>query len=325
VHIPKEKRSKFEPKAMKCHHVGYCETQKAFRAWDPVSRKVLISRDVVFQELDDRAVEIERPNSIFDLVANSCFEEEKRLPQPSQLDVFVQSNNIQGEPALSMESQEVEISNPSHEEANEQELVGNPTASQTQEPSLGRRIRRPPVRWIDESTNKFYAKLAAVGAVEEPTNFRSAMESPQADQWETAMEEEMDSLMDNETWTLTNLPPGRQAIENRWVYKLKLDGEGKVRRFKARLVAKGFTQRPGIDFHETFSPVVKYESLRAILSIAAVLDLEMLQLDVKTAFLNGDLDEDLYMTQPEEFIAPGHEEKVCKLKRSLYGLLEPGI
>ena len=317
VHIPKEKRSKFEPKAVKCHHVGYCETQKAFRAWDPVSRKVLISRDVFFQELDDRAVEIERPNSIFDLVANSCFEEEKRLPQ---LDVPVQSNNIQGEPTLSMESQEVEISNPSHEETNEQELVGNPTASQTQEPSLGRRIRRPPVRWIDESTNKFYAKLAAMGAVEEPTNFRSAMESPQADQWETAMEEEMDSLMDNETWTLTNLPPGRQAIENRWVYKLKLDGEGKVRRFKARLVAKGFTQRPGIDFHETFSPVVKYESLRAILSIAAVLDLEMLQLDVKTAFLNGDLDEDLYMTQPEGFIAPGHEEKVCKLKRSLYGL-----
>jgi hypothetical protein len=152
----------------------------------------------------------------------------------------------------------MEISNPSHEEANEEELAGNPTAGQTQEPSLRRRIRRPPVRWIDESIKKFYAKLAAVGAVEEPTNFRIAVESPQADRWETAMEEEMDCLMNNETWTLTNLPPGRQAIENRWVYKLKLDGEGKVRSFKARLVAKGFTQRPGIDFHETFSPVVKY-------------------------------------------------------------------
>jgi hypothetical protein len=190
-------------------------------------------------------------------VANSCFEEEKRLPQPSQLDVSIQSENIPDEPALSIESQEVEISNPSHEEANAEELAGNPTAGQTQEPSRGRRIRRPPVRWIDESTNKFYAKLAAVGAVEEPTNFRSAMESPQADQWETAMEEKMDSLMNNETWTLTILPSGRHAIENRWVHKLKLDGEGKVRRFKARLVAKGFTQRPGIDFHETFSPVVK--------------------------------------------------------------------
>ncbi|KZS04595.1 Uncharacterized protein APZ42_032417 [Daphnia magna] len=81
VHIPKEKRGKFDPKAVKCYHVGYCETQKAFRAWDSVNRKVLISRDVVFQELDDRAVEIEQPSSIFDLVANSCFEE--MLPQAS--------------------------------------------------------------------------------------------------------------------------------------------------------------------------------------------------------------------------------------------------
>ena len=130
----------------------------------------------------------------------------------------------------------------------------------------------------------------------------------------------MDSLVKNKTWTLTSLPPGRKAIQNRWVYKLKLDGQGEIRRFKARLVAKGFTQRPGIDFHETFSPVVKYESLRALLSIAAVSDLEMLQLDVKTAFLNGDLEEELYMAQPEGFISRGHEEKVCKLKRSLYGL-----
>lgn len=203
----------------------------------------------------------------------------------------------------------MEISNPSHEDTNAEELAGNPTAGQTQEPSLGRRIRRPPVRWIDESTNKFYAKLAAVGAMEEPTNFRSAMESPQADQWGTAMEEEMDSLMNNETWTLTNLPPGRQAIENRWVYKFKLDGEGKVRRFKARLVAKGFTQRPGIDFHETFSPVVKYEGLRAILSIAAVLDLEMLQLDVKTAFLMEIWTKTYTWLNPKDLLFPVMKKK----------------
>ena len=72
MHVPKERRGKFDPKAIKCQHVGYCETQKAFRAWDPVNRKVLISRDVVFQELDDRAVDIDEPSSIFDLVANSC-------------------------------------------------------------------------------------------------------------------------------------------------------------------------------------------------------------------------------------------------------------
>lgn len=95
--------------------------------------------------------------------------------------------------------------------------------------------------WIDESTNKFYAKLASVGAIKEPKDFRSAVESPQTDQWEISMKVEIDSLVNNETWTLTDLPPGRQAIQNRRVFKLKLNGEGKVRRFKPFV---RFAQRP---------------------------------------------------------------------------------
>jgi hypothetical protein len=181
------------------------------------------------------------------------------------------------------------------------------------------RIRTPVVRWIEESTTPPYAGLAAVGAIE-PTTLEEALASPQADQWKLAMEDEMRSLEQNETWTLTKLPAGRQPIQNRWVFKLKLDGDGAVRRYKARLVAKGFTQRPGIDFEETFSPVVKHDSLRAVLAVAAERDLNMLQLDVKTAFLNGDLNEELYMTQPTGFVASGREGEVCKLNRSIYGL-----
>ena len=99
----------------------------------------------------------------------------------------------------------------------------------------------------------------------------------------------MQSLEKNKTWTLTTLPAGRHAIQNCWVFKLKLDGDGAVRRYKARLVAKGFSQRPGVTFEETFSPVVKHDSLRAVLAVVTQMDLHMLQLDVKTAFLNGDL------------------------------------
>ncbi len=183
----------------------------------------------------------------------------------------------------------------------------------------GPRNRTPVVRWIEESTRPHYASLAAVG-VSEPSTLKEALASPQADQWKLAMEEEMKSLEQNETWTLTSLPKGRQTIQNRWVFKLKLDGDGAVRRYKARLVAKGFTQRPGIDFEETFSPVVKHDSLRAVLAVAAEKDLHMLQLDVKTAFLNGDLHEELYMAQPAGFVAAGREKEVCKLNRSLYGL-----
>lgn len=123
------------------------------------------------------------------------------------------------------------------------------------------------------------------------------------------------------TWYLVTLPSNdMQAIQNRWVYKLKMDGEGKVSRLKARLVAKGFTQQAGIDYQETFSQVVKLYSLRAILAVAAEKDLCMLQLDVKTAFLNGDLKEDLFILQPTGFLVPGREKDVCKLNKSLYGL-----
>lgn len=126
--------------------------------------------------------------------------------------------------------------------------------------------------------------------------------------------------MANETWVLTRLPDGRSAIKNKWVYKTKRRNDGSVERHKARLVAKGFSQRPGIDFTETFSPVVRHESIRTILSIAATEDLEIIQLDVKTAFLNGTLDIELFMEQPDGFVVPGRENEVCLLKKNLYGL-----
>lgn len=111
------------------------------------------------------------------------------------------------------------------------------------------------------------------------------------------------------------LPPGRVAITNRWVYNLKPAGSSV--RFKARLVAKGFLQSPGIDYEETYSPVVKHDSLRTVLAIAAAEDLEIVQLDVKTALLNGDLEKELYMEQPTVFRT---SDDVCLLHRSLYGL-----
>ena len=98
------------------------------------------------------------------------------------------------------------------------------------------------------------------------------------------MEEELQSLLANNTWTLVPLPPGRRAVKSKWVYKAKLDSEGNLKRHKARLVAKGFSQKKGVDYTETYAPVVRHESLRTVLAIAAVEDLEIMQVDVKTAF-----------------------------------------
>ena len=154
----------------------------------------------------------------------------------------------------------------------------------------------------------------------EPENFQEVQTHADKVSWMKAMQEEMHSLLKNDTYELVELPKGRKALRNKWVFKLKKDSDGKLLKYKARLVVKGFGQKKGIDFDEIFSPVVKMSSIRVVLSLTASLDLELEQLDVKTAFLHGDLNEEIYMSQPEGFEVKGKEHMVCKLKKSLYGL-----
>ena len=116
------------------------------------------------------------------------------------------------------------------------------------------------------------------------------------------------------------MPNGIKPVGCKWVYKKKRGIDGKVETFKIRLVAKGYTQKEEIDYEETFSPVAMLKSIRILLSIAAYYDYEIWQMNVKTAFLNGNLEEEIYMMQPEGFIAKNQEHMVCKLKRSIYGL-----
>ena len=146
------------------------------------------------------------------------------------------------------------------------------------------------------------------------------MKSTDALKWEEAMKEEYKSLMSNGTWELTHLPPNRSSIGCKWVFRTKRDAMGDIVRYKARLVAKGYSQVAGVDFNETFAPVAKFTTIRTIVAIGAAMDLEMHQMEVKTAFLNGELEEDIYMNQPQGFVEEGKQHLVCKLKKSLYGL-----
>jgi hypothetical protein len=164
------------------------------------------------------------------------------------------------------------------------------------------------------------AILAEITSGGEPNTYKKALQTPDSNKWELAMQEEYGALMDNGTWELADLPAGRKAIKCKWVYKLKYSGTGELLRHKARLVAKGFTQIHGIDFDETFSPVARLDSVRLLLALAALEDWDIHQIDVKTAFLNGELDEELYMEQPEGFVVPGHRLKVCRLRKAIYGL-----
>jgi len=150
--------------------------------------------------------------------------------------------------------------------------------------------------------------------------YNEAMDRPDSDEWLGAMESEMKSMYDNHVWDLVVPPQGVKPIENKWVFKRKTDMDENLTVYKARLVAKGYRQIQGVDYDETFSPVAMFKSIRILLALAAFYDYEIWQMDVKTAFLNGDLEEVVYMTQPMGFVDPNNAEKVCKLQRSIYGL-----
>jgi histone deacetylase 1/2 len=134
------------------------------------------------------------------------------------------------------------------------------------------------------------------------------------------MDTEFDALRLNNTWRLVELPRGHHIIGCKWVFKVKHKSDGTIDRYKARLVAKGFTQRAGIDYTDTFSPVVKPTTVRLILSIAVSRGWALRQVDVQNAFLHGDIQEEVYMSQPPGYVDPDRPHHVCRLQKSLYGL-----
>ena len=154
----------------------------------------------------------------------------------------------------------------------------------------------------------------------EPESVTDALSSSDKEQWKVAMQKEMDSIHSNDVWDLVKLPKGRKPGGNKWVFKRKTGADGTIERYKACLVAQGFSQRHGLDYDETFSPVIRFESVRSLVAISIQKGFKLHQLDVTAAFLNGHLEEEVYMKQPEGFVVKGKEHLVCRLKHSLYGL-----
>ncbi|KAL5821663.1 hypothetical protein ACOSQ3_023545 [Xanthoceras sorbifolium] len=290
VHIPKDERSKLDGKAKQCIFVGHAHEEFGYRLWDPVNKRIIRSRDVVF--LEDQTIEdFEKPEK----------------PQSDEIPVNLEpvsppTNSDEGGATPDTDDVHPPARSPEPEQVQPEVQLRRST-----------RERQPSRRY---SPNE-YVMLTDGG---EPESYDEAITDQHKTEWLKAMQEEMKSLHENHTFDLVKLPQGRKALKNKWVYKVKSEEGNSQPRYKARLVVKGFGQKKGVDFEEIFSPVVKMSSIRVVLGLAASLNLEVEQLDVKTAFLHGDLDEEIYMEQPEGFQVKGKEKSVCRLKKSLYGL-----
>ena len=201
---------------------------------------------------------------------------------------------------------------PEHEEQ-------EPVESEAPEVRRSTHERRPPT-WHSEYVTEINVAYCLLTEDGEPSTFHEALNSSDIALWMTAMQEEIEALHKSKTGELVSLPRGRKAIGNKWVYKIKRDDNDQVERYRARLVVKGYAQKEGIDFNEIFSPVVRLTTVRVVLAMCATFDLHLEQLDVKTAFLHGELEEEIYMLQPEGFAETGKENLVCRLNKSLYGL-----
>ncbi|KAL0284257.1 UNVERIFIED_CONTAM: Retrovirus-related Pol polyprotein from transposon RE2 [Sesamum radiatum] len=165
-----------------------------------------------------------------------------------------------------------------------------------------------------------YGFLGLTGQLDnDPKTYGEVMSDINSKKWIEAMKSEMDSMSSNKVWTLVDPPKGVKPVGCKWVYKRKLGADGEVTTLKARFVAKGYTQRPGVDFEESYLHVAIAKSIRIMLAIAAWYDYKIWQMDVKTAFLNWLVEEEIYMDQLEGFTSVGEEQKVCHLQRSIYG------
>ena len=360
VHTPDDKRKKLDPRSVEMLLIGYEPGSKGYRLWNPSTRSITLSRDVTFdersfpyREIGAQQARLPQPTVsdgpvtvYYNTSTTSDGGSEPRVP----------TLPITPAPRPTPERAETEFHTPLSQPAaptpperpRPQRIRRNPGVppqSALPGPAFGpprppspRRLRenpRPNPRYYNPDNvargrthtrtrpdgGLHHAALlnalihVATAEYQDPLTFREAMESALADEWTEACQYEIDALAKNGTWTLVELPSGRKAVKSKWVFKHKADG-----RFRARLVAKGFTQIFGIDYDETFSPVARFESLRLLLALAALEDWEIHQMDVKSAFLNGLLDEEIYMEQPQGFVDPDHPNKVCLLHKAIYGL-----
>ena len=275
AYVKRTVSDKLEARYDKCQFVGYPKETRGYQFYNTLEQRLFVSKHVVFLE--------------------------KEFLLREDNGSKVELSEVQD--ALTVASHLNEPEAVIHDD----ELIVDSSKTQVFRRTI--RVRSVPKRYgflISEQKDVLLIEN------DEPTTYEESLNSLESDQWLKAMKSKMDSMYTNQVWTLVDPPKGIKPIGCKWIFKKKMDMEGNVITYKARLVAKGYRQKQGVDYDETFSSVAMLKSIRILLAIAAHYDYEIWKMDVKTAFLNGNLTEEVYLTQPEGFIS-GSGSKVCKL------------
>ncbi|GAA0173161.1 transmembrane signal receptor [Lithospermum erythrorhizon] len=299
VHVPKLGRDKLDSRSKTCIFIGINEGTKGYRVFDVITEKVMISRDVVFEE--DKQWNWEKKQA------------------DSKEDVLEWNDAADNEPTPQI-NPEVPPDAPQSDTSSDETSDGDSPDQGRAVTRLGRTVNQP--AWMRDYVSGEVISDEEVHMVqdhdrEDPHSYEDACKF---EKWKEAMNNEMDSIKKNHTWSLVELPAGCKKIGVKWIFKTKTDEGGMITKHKARLVAKGYTQREGIDYTEVFAPVARMDTVRMILSTAACKGWKLYQLDVKSAFLQGEIEEDVYVDQPRGFEVKGKEHCVYKLHKALYGL-----
>lgn len=309
AHVPDQKRRKLDPKSIKLALVGYSEDSKGYRLFDTTTHEVSVHRDVIFLETQSGFTITKKEQQVI-LPSHPKylpFQEASSSEEEFNLNLLQATN--QDDEITKIIEQNVQVQQQEHPPAQENEVPQNHADN-----------RRYPQRQRVAKEYPDFLLYHTVLEPDDPQTVTEALSGIDGTAWKIAMKEEINSLRENGAVELVAKPKNERIIHSKWVFRTKRDINGNVIRHRARLVAKGFTQQYGVDYFETFSPVIRHSSIRLLFAIAAQLDLAVDHVDVVTAFLHGDLDETIYMSQPEGFLVEGEEDKVYRLRKAVYGL-----
>ncbi|CAJ2629918.1 unnamed protein product [Trifolium pratense] len=307
MHIPDNHRKKLDDKSLKCILLGLSEESKAYKLYDPINKRVMVSRDVVFEE--DKAWNWK----------NDTHHESNDM---ISVDGSTSESNDNEEHSENEENSEDEdIIESSNDHVSHDQAESSSDMNTESDELSPREVRRPGYLndyvtgdEIDEQLQNMMIQ-AMFSTSNDPNDYDEAVKH---DVWREAMNQEIQAIERNDTWELATLPEGAKKIGVKWIYKTKYNEKGEIEKHKARLVAKGYSQQHGIDYNEVFAPVARWDTIRTILAVAASENWTIYQLDVKSAFLHGELTENVYVEQPKGYQKKG--DKVYKLKKALYGL-----